>query len=103
VADLVAYVRKNAGDFGVDRDRIAIWAFSGGGPFLARWIAEPPAYLRALVGYYAVLDVREPMGSGPDKLGRDVRVKLSRSLVNLLDPRALVHCIQDFLRTALRA
>jgi acetyl esterase/lipase len=77
VADLVAYVRKNAGDLGVDRERIAIWAFSGGGPFLARWIAEPPPYLRALVSYYAVLDIREPMGSGPDKLSRDARVKLS--------------------------
>jgi acetyl esterase/lipase len=77
VADLVAYVRKNAADLGVDKDRVAIWAFSGGGPFLARWIAEPPPYLRALVSYYAVLDVREPMGGGPDKLSRDVRVKLS--------------------------
>ena len=58
-------------------DRIALWAFSGGGPFLARWIAEPPAWLRALVSYYAVLDIREPMGSGPDKLSRDARARLS--------------------------
>jgi acetyl esterase/lipase len=77
VADLVAYVRKNAADLGVDKDRIALWAFSGGGPFLSRWIAEPPAWLRALVSYYAVFDIREPMSLGPDKLGRDARERLS--------------------------
>ena len=33
--------------------------------------------MRALVSYYAVLDIREPMGSGPDKLSKDARVKLS--------------------------
>jgi len=77
VADLVAYVRKNAADLGVDRDRIAVWAFSGGGLFLARWIGEPPAYLRALVSYYAVLDIREPPPGQPDKLSSDVRARLS--------------------------
>jgi acetyl esterase/lipase len=77
VADLVAHVRKNAGDLGVDRDRIALWAFSGGGPFLARWLAEPPDYLRALVSYYAVLDIREAPPGRPDKLSGDVRARLS--------------------------
>jgi acetyl esterase/lipase len=77
VADLVAYVRKNAGDLGIDKDRIAIWAFSGGGPFLARFIAEPPEYVRALVSYYAVLDIREPAPGQPDKLSSDVRARLS--------------------------
>lgn len=77
VADLVAHVRKNAGDLGVDRDRIALWAFSGGGPFLARWLGDPPGYLRALVSYYAVLDIREPPPGQPDKLSSDVRARLS--------------------------
>ncbi|HET8646837.1 MAG TPA: alpha/beta hydrolase [Vicinamibacteria bacterium] len=77
VADLVAYVRKNASDLGVDRDRIALWAFSGGGPFLARWLAEPPEYLRALVSYYAVLDIREAPPGQPGKLSSDVRARLS--------------------------
>jgi acetyl esterase/lipase len=77
VADLVAYVRKDAGELGVDRDRIALWAFSGGGPFLARWLAEPPDYLRALVSYYAILDIREPPPGQADKLSSDVRTRLS--------------------------
>jgi dienelactone hydrolase len=77
VADLVAYVRKNAADLRVDRDRIAIWAFSGGGPFLARWLGEPPLYLRALVAYYAVLDIRTPPPGLPDPLDAAVRQRLS--------------------------
>jgi dienelactone hydrolase len=77
VADLVAYVRKNAADLGVDRDRMAIWAFSGGGLFLARWVGEPPLFVRALVSYYAVLDIREPPSGQPDKLSSEVRAQLS--------------------------
>jgi acetyl esterase/lipase len=77
VAELVAYLRKNAGDLGIDRDRIAIWAFSGGGPFLARWIADPPPYLRALVAYYAVLDIRTAPLGRPNKLTSDARARLS--------------------------
>jgi len=77
VGELVAYLRKNAGDLGIDRDRIAIWAFSGGGPFLARWIADPPPYLRALVAYYAVLDIRTAPLGRPNKLTSDARARLS--------------------------
>jgi len=77
VVELVAYLRKNASDFGIDRDRIAIWAFSGGGPFLARWIADPPPYLRALVSYYAVLDIRTAPPGQPAKLTSEARARLS--------------------------
>jgi len=37
-ADVMAavdYVRKHADEFGIDRDRLALWAFSGGGPLLS--------------------------------------------------------------------
>ena len=58
VDDLVDYVRQNAGLLGIDKDRIAVWAFSGGGPFLTRFVREPPSYISCLVAYYAVLDLR---------------------------------------------
>ena len=77
VAEVVAYLRKNASDLGIDRDRIALWAFSGGGPFLARWIADPPPYVRALVSYYAVLDIRTPPPGRPAKLTSEARARLS--------------------------
>lgn len=77
VAELMAYLRKNAGDLGIDRDRVAIWGFSGGGIFLARWIADPPPYLRAVVSFYGVLDIRTPPPGRPAKLTGEQRAKLS--------------------------
>jgi acetyl esterase/lipase len=39
----------------VDPDRIAIWAFSGGGLLLADWLREPPAWLRCIGATYPLL------------------------------------------------
>lgn len=52
------HVRANADALRVDRDRLAVWAFSGGGSFLSRFLRERPAYVRALASYYATLDSR---------------------------------------------
>ena len=60
VADLVTHVRSNAGTLGIDPERIALWAFSGGGPFLAAPLRERPGWLRAVVAYYAALDLQQP-------------------------------------------
>jgi acetyl esterase/lipase len=49
-------VRANAATFGIDPDRLTLWAFSGGGLLLSRALREAPSYLRSLVAYYAVLD-----------------------------------------------
>jgi acetyl esterase/lipase len=87
VVDLVAHVRKSAGSLGVDPERLALWAFSGGGSFLARAVRERPTWLRAVVAYYAVLDLQQPPSgsnggidtasrrtfSAIDGLGRDAR------------------------------
>jgi hypothetical protein len=40
----------------VDADRVAVWAFSGGSPLLAPWLAAPPPWLRALAATYPLLD-----------------------------------------------
>jgi acetyl esterase/lipase len=77
VADLLAHVRKEAGSLGVDPERIAVWAFSGGGPFLAPLLAERPAWLRAVVAFYAVMDVQTPPPGQPDVLGAEVRRRFS--------------------------
>ena len=62
IAAAVAYVRAHAEELGVDADRLCLWAFSGGGPFLASALRERPAYVRCLVAYYAVMDLR-PLAS----------------------------------------
>ncbi|MFH1809422.1 MAG: alpha/beta hydrolase, partial [Pseudomonadota bacterium] len=53
----VDYVRAHAAELGVDPDRLALWAFSAGGVYLAGAVRDRPDYLKALVGYYAVMDL----------------------------------------------
>lgn len=72
VADLVAYVRNSADSLGMDRERLALWAFSGGGPFLAAPLRERPTWLRAVVAYYAILDLQQPP-PGADEMSPELR------------------------------
>jgi dienelactone hydrolase len=72
----VDFIRTKAPDFHLDPDRLAFWAFSGGGPFLAPALREPPPYLRALVAYYALLDLASLRGKFeqlpiPEEAARD--------------------------------
>jgi acetyl esterase/lipase len=77
VADLVAHVRANAASLGLDPERLALWAFSGGGPLLSAGLRERPGWLRAVVAYYAVLDLQQPP-PGPDSgLGPELRAAFS--------------------------
>jgi acetyl esterase/lipase len=78
VSDLLAHLRREAASLGVDPDRIAVWAFSGGGPFLGPLLAERPAWLRAVAAFYAALDVQVlPPGQTADALGPEVRRRFS--------------------------
>jgi acetyl esterase/lipase len=67
----------------VDADRVAVWAFSGGGPLLTPWLARPPAWLRVLAATYPVLDSSPdfalPEGFRPiDALGPPLPFVLTR-------------------------
>src|SRR5439155_25874157 len=53
LADAIAFVRGRAADFGIDPERIALAAYSAGGPLLAAPIREPKPYIRCLVAFYA--------------------------------------------------
>ena len=74
---LIAHVRTNGESLRVDPDRLALWAFSGGGTFLSRPLAQRPTYLRALVSYYAILDNRVPPPGAPNVLSDEERRALS--------------------------
>jgi acetyl esterase/lipase len=54
-----AYVLEHAEDLGIDRERIGVWAFSGGGPFLSLFLSGDSLQARAVVAYYAALDLQE--------------------------------------------
>ena len=77
VADLLAHVRSNAVSLGIDPERLALWAVSGGGSFLAAPLRERPAWLRAVVGYYAVLDLQQPPPGVDDGISTEVRQSFS--------------------------
>lgn len=47
----------------VDADRVALWAFSGGGLLVGRWLAQSPQWLRCLALTYPLLAVpTDPAG-----------------------------------------
>ncbi|MFD5424024.1 alpha/beta fold hydrolase [Streptomyces sp. NPDC127084] len=52
IAEAVALLRD---DPRVDRDRVALWFFSGGGLLMADWLAAPPPWLRCLAANYPAL------------------------------------------------
>lgn len=68
IAAAMAYVREHADELHVDPDRLCLWAFSGGGPFLSAALRKQPAYVRCLVAYYAVMDLR-PLGTAEGMAG----------------------------------
>ena len=55
VAALLGHIRGEARGYEIDPDRVAVWAFSGGGPLLASVLASRGSHLRAAVSYYAFL------------------------------------------------
>jgi acetyl esterase/lipase len=60
-ADVLAaieYVRAHAGEFSIDADRIGLWIFSGGGPHVSWLLRDRPSYVRCLIAFYALLDLR---------------------------------------------
>ena len=65
IDDLIAYVRSNAASFGVDRNRIVLWAVSAGGVFLSRTLRDVPPYIRCLVAFYPELDLQNQRQAAP--------------------------------------
>jgi acetyl esterase/lipase len=52
-------VRKNGPDLRIDSERIAIWTCSAGAPFALRTaLRDRPPYMRALVAFYSIMDLR---------------------------------------------
>jgi acetyl esterase/lipase len=56
VAAILEHLRAHASEYGIDPDRVCLWAFSGGGTQLATAIRDRPKSIRCLVSFYAALD-----------------------------------------------
>ncbi|MFL6232814.1 MAG: alpha/beta hydrolase [Thermoanaerobaculia bacterium] len=59
VADAIAYVRANADTLGIDKDRLCLVAYSGGGPMLSPFLRGAPDSIRCVVGFYVFMDIRQ--------------------------------------------
>jgi acetyl esterase/lipase len=60
----------------IDADRIALWVFSGGGPFLSLGMQGKTPYVRALASFYGILDLRAPSGD-PSRVPEPAASELS--------------------------
>jgi len=77
VAQAIDYVRGNADALRVDKDRVGVWAFSGGGVFLSQPLRDAPAFVRCLVSYYAILDLQVWPPGHENELGEETRKEFS--------------------------
>jgi acetyl esterase/lipase len=59
VDDAIRCVCAKAELFNLDPDRMCLWAFSGGGPQLSLALQDGQKFVRCIVAYYAILDLRE--------------------------------------------
>jgi len=56
IVELIDYVRKNTGPLNVDKDRLCLFAFSGGVEFAVPAVLKgAPEYVRCIVAYYGNL------------------------------------------------
>jgi acetyl esterase/lipase len=66
----IAYLQTHAASFGIDPDRLGVWAFSGGGLLLSWFLKDRPAFARCLVAFYGVLGLEPFADEFPGENGR---------------------------------
>jgi len=59
VSTAINYIRTNAASLRIDKNRICLAAYSGGGSMLSVAMRDPPIYVRCLVAFYAFLDIEQ--------------------------------------------
>ena len=77
VAAAVEHVRGHASELDVDPDRLALWVFSGGGPFVTAPLREAWPFVRAIVAYYAALDLQVPPPGAASGISDETRRRFS--------------------------
>jgi len=59
VSTAINYIRANADALNIDKDRICLAAYSGGGPMLSSVMRDKPEYVRCMVAFYAFMDIQQ--------------------------------------------
>lgn len=79
IDDLLAHVRTNADDLGVDADRLAIWTCSAGAYLgLRAALRDAPMHIRCVVAYYGIMDIAHYL--------REENAEMARSIPSYLSP-----------------
>jgi dienelactone hydrolase len=65
VEEAIRFARSNAASYHMDPERVALWAFSGGGPHISLGLQGKTPYIRCLVSFYGLLDLsKNAAGAG---------------------------------------
>lgn len=68
VRDAIKYVRENAEKYNINPDRICLWGFSGGGSHLSVALQDKMEYVRCIVSYYGVMNLKSLISGGRNNL-----------------------------------
>jgi acetyl esterase/lipase len=71
VVAAIGYFRTHANTFNLNPNRLCLWTCSGGGSQICFALREQPVYIRCMVLYYTLLDLR-PIPRHVDALGETV-------------------------------
>ena len=103
VRELLKHVCEHCEELNVDRDRMCLWVFSGGGPIISPFLRETPDGVRCVVAYYAALHAAVPEFSPAvqisENAGRLPAFLIARA--GLDDPR-LNEAMDLFIQNALK-
>jgi acetyl esterase/lipase len=85
---LIAFVRSNGSDLGVDPDRLALWVCSMGPPVALRTILRSrPPFLRCIAVFYGVMDLRPLRANVPEEVSDQILEEFS-PVLHLAGPGA---------------
>jgi acetyl esterase/lipase len=68
VRDAIKYIRENADKYNIDPDRLCLWGFSGGGSHLSVALQDKMEYVRCIVSYYGVMNLKSLISGGRKNL-----------------------------------
>jgi dienelactone hydrolase len=88
-AALLEFLHDRGGSLGVDAARLVVWGFSAGGRLLAAAMDSRYPGVRAVIGFYGVLDLSADLPFYPDSLRARVRALASPVHVLLDRPDAV--------------
>jgi acetyl esterase/lipase len=87
---ILAYVTAHAAEWNADSSRIALLAYSAGGPLLSHALRDHPPSIRCLVSFYNFLDISRTLEHPKSETPETIREFSPSNAVNAQSPPILV-------------